>query len=221
MPLLVYGLGVPVRDAISVSLAAVALTAAFGAAGTIKSKLLEYRVGLIFAVAGMLTAPIGVKIARSLSESTIVTGFALLMIAVAFSMWHKASRVPDSSTAVVSDAGPICRFNPDQQLRLTAPCSVLLAVTGLGSGILSGLFGIGGGFIIVPALSFFTMLDIHRAVATSLLVIALIGLSGIGAMLLEGRQLPWALSGLFILGGCAGMYAGRLLARRLAGARLQ
>jgi uncharacterized membrane protein YfcA len=221
VPLLIYGLGVPVHDALSVSLATVALTAGFGAAGAIRSGLLEYRAGLIFAIAGMLTAPIGVKASPWFSESTIVTAFAFLMIVVALSMWRRTARAADVVPAAVSEAGPICRFNPNQQLRLTAPCSLALAAAGIGSGILSGFFGIGGGFVIVPALTFLTQLDIHRAVATSLLVITLVGLSGVGAVLLEGRQLPWALSGFFVLGGFAGMHAGRLLARRIAGPRLQ
>lgn len=228
MPLLVYGLGMPVRDAISVSLAAVALTAAFGAVGAIRSKLLEYRAGAIFAVAGMLAAAMGVKAAHWVSASTIVTAFAVLMLVVALSMWLRALRSPGATAivradfvpAIASDVGPVCRVNPDQKLRLTAPCSAALAVTGIGSGILSGFFGLGGGFVIVPALTFVTQLDIHRAVATSLLVITLIGLSAVGAILADG-QLPWALTGLFTLGGFAGMYAGRLIARQIAGPTLQ
>jgi uncharacterized membrane protein YfcA len=186
VPLLIYGLGVPVHDAISVSLAAVALTAGFGAAGTIRSGLLEFRAGLIFAIAGMLTAPIGVKASHWFSEPTIVTAFVVLMLVVALSMWRRATRSADVVPAAVSEAGPICRFNPNRQLRLTALCTLGLAAAGIGSGVLSGFFGIGGGFVIVPALTFLTQLDIHRAVATSLLVITLVGLSGVGAVLVEG-----------------------------------
>ena len=97
----------------------------------------------------------------------------------------------------------------------------MLALVGGCSGLLSGLFGVGGGFIIVPALMFITQMRIHQAVATSLLVITLVGLSGVGSELLQGRDLPWRLTGLFVLGGLLGMGLGRLWARRIAGPLLQ
>lgn len=229
LPLLTYGLHVAPRDAISVSLAAVALTAAFGAAGALRTKLVEYRAGLIFAVGGMLAAPLGVGLAQRIADSTILTAFALLMLIVAVSMWRRASRAPQTAgvvradfiPAVLSDKDPLCRLEPDHRLRLSGPCSVVLVLAGIVSGLLSGLFGVGGGFLIVPALTFVTQLEIHRAVATSLLVITLIGLTGVGAVLVEGRPLPWLLTGLFIAGGFGGMYLGQLVARRIAGPKLQ
>ncbi|NJM30301.1 MAG: TSUP family transporter, partial [Rhizobiales bacterium] len=61
---------------------------------------------------------------------------------------------------------------------ITAPCALVLALVGLGTGFLSGLLGVGGGFLIVPALVLVTRMGVHRAVATSLLVISVIGVSG-------------------------------------------
>ena len=102
-----------------------------------------------------------------------------------------------------------------------APCSAALAGVGLVVGVLSGFFGVGGGFLIVPALILITEMGIHRAVATSLLVITLIGLSGLGSAAVSGREVDWALTGLFVIGGVLGMFSGRVLARYLAGATLQ
>jgi uncharacterized membrane protein YfcA len=158
----------------------------------------------------------------------LVLGFAALALLVATAMWRKAVNEPANATVVraglgddYDGTGAVCSYSPDGVLRVTARCSMALALVGLGSGLLSGLFGVGGGFIIVPALMFITQMRIHQAVATSLLVITLVGLSGISSELLQGRNLPWMMTALFVLGGLFGMGLGRLLARRIAGPALQ
>jgi uncharacterized membrane protein YfcA len=92
---------------------------------------------------------------------------------------------------------------------------------GLVSGVLSGLFGVGGGFVIVPALVLFTAMNIRRAVATSLLVIALVSAAGVAAYVLQHGPLRAGLTGLFLLGGVAGLYAGTLAGRRMSTVLLQ
>jgi uncharacterized membrane protein YfcA len=97
----------------------------------------------------------------------------------------------------------------------------MLAATGIGTGLLSGFFGVGGGFVIVPALTFVSRMSIHRAVATSLFVIALVASSAAGAARVQGHHVSWALAAAFTAGGLAGMGVGRVLAHRLAGPTLQ
>ena len=104
---------------------------------------------------------------------------------------------------------------------MNAPCSAALAVVGVVVGLLSGFFGVGGGFLIVPALLMVTQMGIHRAVATSLLVITLIGASGVFAAFAGGRGLPLVTTALFVVGGVLGMALGRRLAARVAGPVLQ
>jgi uncharacterized protein len=87
VPLLIYGLGVKARDAISISLAAVATMSAFGASGALRARLVEYRAGLVFAAGGIFAAPIGVKLSQFASEGTIVNAFTGLMALVALLMW--------------------------------------------------------------------------------------------------------------------------------------
>jgi uncharacterized membrane protein YfcA len=82
------------------------------------------------------------------------------------------------------------------------------------------MFGIGGGFLIVPALVLITRMGVHRAVATSLLIISAIGSSGAVSALLHGA-LAWQALLPFTVGGALAMIAGRLLAERMAGPRLQ
>jgi uncharacterized membrane protein YfcA len=114
----------------------------------------------------------------------------------------------------------MCVLAPDGQLRFSTPCAAVLSLIGIGTGFLSGMFGIGGGFLIVPALVLVTRMGVHRAVATSLLIIAAIGSSGAVSALFH-RQIDWLVLLPFATGGAMAMLGGRLLAQRLAGPRLQ
>lgn len=230
IPLLVYGLGLSPQEAITISLATVTLVALTGAISAAKNRLIEYRVGAIFAVLGFVGAPFGVMIANGLNDKILLVAFSGLMGLVAVAMWLKAASAPDSTRVVRAtvaqegedSSGPPCRFKPDSpRLRLSAPCSAMLGLVGSLTGILSGLFGVGGGFIIVPALTTITQLSIQRAVATSLFVITIIGTSGFIAAIASKRALDLPLAGLFLLGGIAGMIAGQHIGRSITGPTLQ
>lgn len=228
VPLLIYGLGLTPKMAIPTALAAVALTAAVGAGDAARMRLLEIRAGLIFAAGGVVAAPVGVLLAEGVADTHIVIGFALLMLVVGIRLWWQAGVQPGQVgvvraglLSVGDDGGAVCRYSDDGHLRLNAPCSAALVVTGLLAGLLAGFFGVGGGFLIVPALMAVTQMSIHRAVATSLLVITLISLAGLAAAYGAGREIPWLLTGLFVIGGVAGMGLGRRFAALLAGPRLQ
>lgn len=209
VPLLIYGLGLPMGTAAGLSLAAVGLTAGFGAG--LRHRELEWRAGLIFAAAGMALAPAGTALGRMLSPALVLSAFALLMVFVGWRMWRGQS-------GDALDTGP-CVARGDGKLQ--PGCYARLVGAGAAAGVLSGLFGVGGGFIIVPALVFVTGMAIHRAVATSLLVISLIAISGVTAHLLHGAHFPPLLSALFVVGGFAGMFAGSGLRTRLSPAWLR
>jgi uncharacterized membrane protein YfcA len=228
VPLLVYGLGVRTREAIGVSLAAVGATALVGGLRRLARGEVEVRTGLLFAAAGMFGAPAGSWVGDRVPEGVLLVLFAVLMVLVAARMWVQASRRPEETRAIralsVAPAdgnGPSCRRDPEGRLHLTSRCFAVLVAAGLATGVLSGLFGVGGGFVIVPALVLVTGMGIHRAVATSLLVIALVSASGVISSLAAARSLPLGLAGLFVLGGIVGMELGMLLGRRLGGPGLQ
>lgn len=229
VPLLIYGLGVAPRSAVAISLIAVAMTAAFGALEGWWRSVVEWRAAAIFAAAGMVAAPGGVWLGSRVPAQATVVAFACLMLVVAVRMLLKAYHAPAEARVIrariapeaVQDAATVCRHSTDGRLRLTAPCSAALLGAGLIVGALSGFFGVGGGFLIVPGLMLITDMGIHRAVATSLLVIALVGASGVASALLAGRSVDVGLTALFIVGGVIGMGVGRTLARRLAGRTLQ
>jgi len=230
IPLLVYGLGLSPQEAITISLATVTLVALTGALSAAKNRMIEYRVGAIFAILGFIGAPFGVMIANGLNEQILMIAFSCLMAIVAIAMWLKASSAPDSTRVVRATlgqqeedtSGPPCRYKPDSaRLRLSAPCSAMLGLVGSLTGVLSGLFGVGGGFIIVPALTTITQLSIQRAVATSLFVITIIGTSGFGAAIASKRELDLLLAGLFLIGGVTGMIAGQRVGQKITGPALQ
>jgi uncharacterized membrane protein YfcA len=106
-------------------------------------------------------------------------------------------------------------------LWLTSRCALLLAGIGLATGVLTGLFGVGGGFIIVPALITFSGMNMERAIGTSLLVIALVSVSGIASHFAGGGTVPWLVTLPFLAGSLGGLFAGAALAKQLAGPRLQ
>ena len=226
VPMLVYGLSVAPREAVGISLAAVGATSFVGFLQRWKSSQVEIRTGLLFAVAGMVGAPIGSWLAGLIPEPVLLAMFAVLMLVVAFRMWSKA--VSDANVVAAAcpvanpdEDGPSCRRDAQGALLLTSKCARLLLLVGLLTGVLSGLFGVGGGFVIVPALVLFSGMAMHRAVGTSLLVVTLVSISAVGSHLYAGRTIPIELTLLFITGGAGGMLVGNLLSRRISGPVLQ
>ncbi len=222
VPLLVYGLSVDPRQAVGISLAAVGTTSLVGFLGRWKSGQVEVATGLMFAVAGMIGAPLGSWLSAKIPESLLLTLFALLMLVVAVRMWRKAGPTSAPPIGAAEDlAGPTCRRDATGKLQLTSPCAVLLAGVGVLTGVLAGLFGVGGGFVIVPALVLFSGMAIHRAIGTSLLVITLISASGVASHLWAGREIPLATTLYFVSGGVLGMFAGIWASQYLSGPALQ
>jgi len=139
------------------------------------------------------------------------------MLVVAFLMWRRAA----SSREQTATAEGVCPRDSNGGLALNSRCLGRLVVVGLMTGILSGLFGVGGGFIIVPALVLISGMPMRRAVATSLVVIALVSASGVLSYLSSGRSLDLALTLLFVAGGVVGMLLGSWGSRKIAGPVLQ
>jgi uncharacterized membrane protein YfcA len=150
-----------------------------------------------------------------------LASFAALMVVIAVRM----ARMPDPPLLLTSAAAdlrrPSCSRDPEGKLRLTSPCAVVLGALGLATGLLSGLFGVGGGFIIVPALVALSGMDMQRAIGTSLLVITLISAGGATSHLVAGRDLPLQTALPFTMGSIDGLLLGSVLAQRLGGPALR
>ena len=214
-PLLVFGLQLPVQQAAPVGLLAVGLAAALGAALGLRQGIVRYRAAALIGVAGMLVAPLGVFMAQRLPNRPLLAAFAALLLYTAWRMLKRpATPAPLAATV-------LCRVNPiDHRLTWTRPCARALAGTGLIAGVLSGLLGVGGGFIIIPALKRHTDLEIRSIQATSLAVIALVSLSGVVTAALHA-PVPWNAAMPFASGAVLALLAGRQFAQQLDARRLQ
>ncbi len=215
IPLLVFGLHMPVHEAAPVGLLAVGLAAALGAAIGSRRGIVRYRAAALIGIVGMLTAPVGVALAHQLPSRPLLGAFAVVLM---YAAWRMLKR-PLLSAALAEDV--ICRVNKvDHRLTWTLPCARALTGTGLMAGLLSGLLGVGGGFVIVPALSRYTDLEIRSIQVTSLAVIALVSLSGVSAAALR-QPLPWAVALPFAAGAVVALLLGQQLARKLDAKWLQ
>ncbi|MFO0914419.1 MAG: sulfite exporter TauE/SafE family protein [Pirellulales bacterium] len=227
VPLLVYGLEVSSKEAIAVSLASVGVTALVGFWQRWRIGQVEVRTGLMFAAAGMLGTPIGTWIADRLPDSLLLLLFAVLMLIVAARMWWQArpktTAAADAAVAALPPDcdGPTCRRDANGSLLLNTPCAILLLDVGLMTGVLTGLFGVGGGFVIVPALVLFSSMSMHRAVGTSLMVVAMVSMAGFATRMWSGQRIPVETTLLFVSGAVAGLMAGHQMAHRLSGPSLQ
>ncbi len=215
IPLLVFGLHLPVQQATPVGLVAVGLAAALGAALGLRQRLVRYRAAALMGVAGMLMAPVGVFMAQRLPGRPLLGAFALVLI---YTAWRMLKR---PALAVPLPAAVLCRVSlTDQRLTWTLPCARALAGTGLIAGLLSGLLGVGGGFVIIPALTRYTDLEIRSIQVTSLAVIALVSLSGVVAAAVHG-PVRWDLALPFASGAVLALLAGQQVAGKLDAKSLQ
>lgn len=222
VPLLVYWIGIEPRTAVTVSLVTVAVTAFVGAAERWCRGQVEPRTGLLFAAAGVLTTPLGGWLGDRLPAPALLAAFAVLMLVIAVRMWRKAGDSAERAAACVfaGGVGPTCSRDADGRLRMTTRCVVQLTFVGLVVGLLSGLFGVGGGFLIVPALVAFATMDVLRAVGTSLFVMAVVGTAAVTAQLVSGREIPLDVVGGFVAGSVPALFSGSWLGRRLGGPAL-
>ena len=233
VPLLAYGLGVPAHEAVAISLVSVGLTSFVGFLAKWRKGEAELRTGLLFAAAGMLGAPVGLWIAGQMPETWLMLLFAGLMLTIAWKMWKKAGHGSIQSQVCIpieksmhqpvdyAHDGPSCQRDVSGQLILTSRCARLLLLVGVATGILSGMFGVGGGFIIVPALILFSSMSMSRAVGTSLMVISLVSASGLAFQLWGGQKVTTDITALFVVGGLSGLWLGQSVSHRLSPSVLQ
>jgi uncharacterized membrane protein YfcA len=215
IPLLVFGLQLPVQQAAPAGLVAVGLAAVLGAAVGLYQRIVRYRAAALIGVAGMLMAPLGVVMAQRLPNRPLLGAFAMVL---AYTAWRML-RQPVLSVPLPTAA--LCRVNKtDQRLTWTLPCARALAGTGLIAGLLSGLLGVGGGFVIIPALTRYTDLDTRSVQVTSLAVIALVSLSGVAAAAMRG-PVRWDVALPFASGAVVALLAGQQMANKLDAKSLQ
>ncbi|WP_321879355.1 sulfite exporter TauE/SafE family protein [Paraburkholderia bannensis] len=224
VPLLVFGLGLSVAQAAPIGLFAVALAAGIGALLALREGKVRYKAAALMACSGAVISPAGLWVAHRVPDAPLMLVFALVLTRVAWRMFHQpaASAAHDLHGGAEPCPSDLpCRLNLERgKLDWTAPCARALALSGAMAGFLSGLLGVGGGFVIVPALKRASDIPMQGIVATSLAVIALVSISGVAASAASGHML-WINALPFAAGALAGMLVGRSFARHVSGARLQ
>ncbi len=193
VPVLVYVLGVPVDRAIAMSLAVVGSTAFVGSLLHGRRGAVARRTGALFALSGVPTAYLGSLLTRMVSPPVLLLIFAALMLAVSAVLLTRKDPAPNA-----------------RRHRPSLPRSVL---SGLGVGFLTGFLGVGGGFLIVPALVLFGGLTMKEAIGTSLFVIAVNCAAGLLGHVTEGG-LDVRLTVLVAALAVAGVLAGTALSHR-------
>lgn len=220
VPLLVFGLQMSVADAGPIGLLAVGMAAALGAGLGLREGVVRYRAAMLIAAAGMLLSPLGLWLAHRVDNRWLSVAFAVVLLLVAFRTFRQATRPAESSQATGHARHPCRRDAGTGRFIWTASCARALALSGTVAGLLSGLLGVGGGFVMVPALQRFTDLPMKSVVATSLAVIALVSVTGVAASAATGAML-WSIAIPFSGGALAGMLGGRVVSARLTGPHLQ
>lgn len=205
VPLLVYVVGVrSAHVAIGTSSVAVALSALSSLIGHARAGNVRWSSALLFAACGIVGASVGSSIGKSFDGQRLLTLFGMLMIAIALLMLKRPK-------------GEIKEFVP--LTRETAPSiAPRLAAFGIGTGLLAGFFGIGGGFLVVPGLVAGARMPLLAAIGSSLVSVFAFGLTTAANYALSGF-IDWRLVATFVLGGIAGSLFGGRCAARLAGQR--
>ncbi|WP_067856679.1 sulfite exporter TauE/SafE family protein [Nocardia shimofusensis] len=206
VPALVYGLGIPLGQAVPMSLIVVGIASLFGAIPKIRTGQVQWRVAGVFAVAGLLAAFAGSAVNRLLPPALTLAGFAIVMIAAGIRMLSKSESV-----------GTACRV--EGSTVNWRRCTSRAVPAGLGVGFLTGLFGVGGGFLIIPALVLLLGIEMSVAVGTSLVIVTANSGSGLLAYL-GNLDLDWVLVAVFTataIGGSlvAGHFGKKADTRRL------
>ena len=202
VPLLVHGVGVTsAHAAIGTAAVAVAANALAGLVGHARAGTVKWGCGLLFAAAGMIGAAAGAELGKAMDGQRLLLLFGLLMVGIGLSMFRKRRGMEMPDVRLTRDSA-----------RLLVP---RLVPAGLAVGLASGFFGIGGGFLIVPALIAATRMPLGYAAGTSLVVVSALGATTAGSYALSG-YVDWRIAGLMLLGGIAGAVAGIALGKRMA-----
>lgn len=219
VPLLVFGMHLTLTQAGPIGLLAVGIAAGIGALIGLKAKTVRYRAAVLIAASGIVMAPIGVWLAHRVNTELLSLVFAVILMWVAYK--SIAENNPGSGDVKPGQAAQACiRSMESGRFMWTGKCAGALSVSGGIAGILSGLLGVGGGFVMVPALQRYTDLEVKSVVATSLAVIALISLAGVTASLAAGN-LDLRVAAPFATGSVGGMILGSLVSSRLPAKHLK
>jgi uncharacterized membrane protein YfcA len=219
VPALAVGMHWTMQQAAPVALIAVALGAAVGAFEGLRHGLVRYKAAVLIAVSGFPLVYLGQMLAHDMSQPALQAGFSMVMLVIAFRLYRQVRFKSESDSGVLFAKA---RVNPESGKFIWSMTTVaVLASIGGATGFMTGLLGVGGGFVIVPMLRKFTEVSIEGIVATSLMVIALVGASGVVSAVLRHTAVPWGHAAVFSATTVLGMLAGRRLIKKISPIHVQ
>ena len=207
VPIFTYVLGFGAKEAIASSLMVVGATSLFGMVGHWREGNVQLRVALLFGVFAMAGAYLGAQLATFFSSAAQFAHFAAVMLVSAFFMFRDNQSDEDEE-------------DEPGDYSFAWKTFVLLAVVGAAVGVLTGLVGVGGGFLIVPALILLGNVLVKQAIGTYVMVIAMNSVSGFVGYLGQ-VEIQWGLLALFVALAIAGSFAGAYLVRFVPSDKLQ
>ncbi|MDX1914965.1 MAG: sulfite exporter TauE/SafE family protein [Methylophilus sp.] len=196
IPLLVFGLHLNITQAAPIALLSIFFASGIGALQGLSKGIVRYKAAMLIAAFGVIFAPLGVKLSSYLPQTILSITLACILLLIANRTWKLSNRIDESNTELPP---PVCTINPaTSKLFWTADCTKRLIATGSITGLLSGLLGVGGGFIIVPSLKKVSNFNHATVVATTLAVIALISTSSL-ASYMHHTNIHWKIAVPFVI----------------------
>ncbi len=220
VPALVYGAGQDPKAATTTSLLIVGLTALLGMAAHWRAGRVRVGAGLVFGAVGIGGSIVGSQLNRNVDPDVLLLAFAGLMVVAAWRMWRQGRRpAPASAATATSGGGGSTTVTVAAPSALSVATVAKVAAAGTAVGFLTGFFGVGGGFVIVPALVLALRFPMPEAVGTSLLVIAVNSAFALSQRI-GTTGIDWRAALPFTVASLAGVGVGKRMADRLPAATL-
>jgi uncharacterized membrane protein YfcA len=200
VPILVYILDLPIKSALGTSLLILMVTGSVATLAHARSRNVSWWIGLRWAALGMIAAYAGGRVAEFIPERVLLTLFAAVVVVASLAMIRRRSLAP----AVDPRSIPMGK----------------VAAVGAALGFLTGVMGVGGGFLLVPALVLLCGMDVKVAVGTSLLIIAVNSLGGFLGFAAH-ESFPWKVTLTVAAFNAVGSLVGERIGKRLPGHRLR
>lgn len=213
VPALVYLLGQDTRTATTGSLIIVGVTALTGMTAHQRAGRVRVGSGVTFGVLGIAGTYAGSRLSSNVRPDVLLGAFSILMLVVAAAMFARSRRHEAVNRDTTLHERPFFRLRPSFACGCLRAAKVVVTATAVG--LLTGFFGVGGGFVVVPALVLVLGFSMPVAVGTSLLVISINSASALIARLGHGLALDWVLIGLFTAAAVTGSLLGGRVASRV------
>ncbi|MBW0092169.1 sulfite exporter TauE/SafE family protein [Pseudonocardia sp. KRD-184] len=230
VPLLVYALGVTAQSATTSSIIIVGITALVGTLARIRGGGIDWRTGLIFGALGIPSAFLGTLLNRNVDQQVLLLAFAAVTVLAATAMLinsrpeaEKPAQPADGSTPCEPSGGGTVATatrstaGPTRARRRFLVTAVKVVLSGIVVGFMTGFLGVGGGFLVVPALVIILRMPMTAAIGTSLLIITLNAVTSMASRLGSPLDLDWRIVVPFTVLAVVGSFLGKRVADRLSG----